>query len=108
MKEEIRFMWLMIFFDLPVKSKPQRSRATRFRNSLLNDGFMMVQFSVYARACRGQDAVDKHLMRARLALPKEGSVRALQVTDKQYGRMELMLGLAKKTESKATKQMVLL
>lgn len=108
MKEDVRFMWLMIFFDLPVKNKIQRTKATRFRNALLNDGFMMLQFSVYARACRGQEAVDKHLNRTRLALPKEGSVRALQVTDKQYGRMELMLGLGKKTEKKATKQMVLL
>ncbi|QCE33784.1 CRISPR-associated endonuclease Cas2 [Acetobacteraceae bacterium] len=101
-------MWLMIFFDLPVKSKLQRTSATRFRNALLNDGFIMIQFSVYARVCRGQEAVDKHLHRTRLAMPKAGSIRALQVTDKQYGRMELMLGLGKKIEKKATKQMVLL
>lgn len=106
--EDIRFMWLLVFFDLPVKNKEQRRRATRFRNTLKKDGFMMLQFSVYARICRGQDSVDKHIQRVRSGLPAEGSVRTLQVTDKQYGRMELMIGLAPKTEKFASKQMVLL
>ena len=106
--EDVRFMWLMVFFDLPVGTKAQRRRATRFRNVLKNDGFMMLQFSVYARICRGQDAVDKHVRRVRSNLPKEGSVRTLQITDKQYGRMELMLGLAQKTERFGPDQLVLL
>lgn len=101
-------MWIMVFFDLPTKTKPQRRRANRFREFLKKDGYMMLQFSVYARVCRGQDAVDKHTRRVRSSLPQEGSVRTLKVTDKQYGRMELMLGNAPKTESVGTSQMVLL
>ena len=101
-------MWLMVFFDLPVRTKSQRKRATRFRQFLKKDGHIMLQYSVYARVCRGQDAVDKHIRRVRANLPKEGSVRTLQVTDKQYGRMELMLGTAPKTESIGPAQMVLL
>lgn len=106
--DEVRFMWLMVFFDLPVKTKPQRGKASRFRQFLKKDGYIMLQLSVYARVCRGQDAVEKHLRRARASLPKEGSVRTLQVTDKQYGRMELMLGTAPKTEQIGPSQMVLL
>ncbi len=106
--EDVRYMWLMVFFDLPVGSKEQRRHAARFRNFLKDDGYMMLQFSVYARVCRGQDAVEKHLKRARSSLPREGSIRSLQVTDKQYGRMELMLGLAPKNESVGAVQMVLL
>jgi CRISPR-associated protein Cas2 len=106
--DEVRFMWLMVFFDLPVKTKPQRGRANRFRQFLKKDGYMMLQLSVYARVCRGQDAVDKHIRRVRNSLPEEGSVRTLQVTDKQYGRMEFMLGIAPKTERIGPCQMVLL
>ncbi|POS61308.1 CRISPR-associated endonuclease Cas2 [Parasaccharibacter apium] len=106
--EETRFLWLIIFFDLPVRTKIQRRQAAQFRNFLRDDGFIMLQYSVYVRVGRGQDSLDKHLRRVRTALPKEGSVRVLQVTDKQYGRMEIMLGLAKKTEGIGTKQMVLL
>ncbi len=101
-------MWLMVFFDLPTLTKPQRTRASRFRIFLKKDGYMMLQLSVYARVCRGQDAIDKHVKRVRASLPREGSVRTLQVTDRQYGRMELMLGTAPKTETIGAAQMVLL
>lgn len=101
-------MWLFVFFDLPVGTKGERRAATRFRNFLKDDGYMMLQFSVYARVCRGEEAVDKHLQRVTKNLPRTGSVRALQVTDKQYGRMRLLLGEATKNEKVAPLQMVLL
>ncbi|MBN8551998.1 MAG: CRISPR-associated endonuclease Cas2 [Caulobacterales bacterium] len=106
--QEVRIMWLFVFFDLPVKTKPQRNLATRFRNFLKDDGYMMLQFSVYARVCRGEEAVDKHIARVTRNLPKTGNVRTLQVTDKQYGRMKLLLGEAEKNERDAPQQMVLL
>jgi CRISPR-associated protein Cas2 len=106
--EEVRFLWVFVFFDLPVGTKAERGAATQFRNFLKRDGYMMIQFSVYARICRGDEAVDKHLQRVTRSLPKRGSVRALQVTDKQYGRMKLLLGELEKTERVAPQQMVLL
>jgi CRISPR-associated protein Cas2 len=106
--EEVRILWLFVFFDLPVGSKGERRAATRFRNFLKDDGYMMLQLSVYARVCRGEDAADKHVLRVTKSLPKKGSVRLLQVTDKQYGRMRLLLGEATKNEKVAPQQMVLL
>ena len=106
--EEVRILWLFVFFDLPVGTKVERREATRFRNFLKRDGHMMLQFSVYARVCRSEEAVDKHLQRVTKNLPRRGSVRALQVTDKQYARMRLLLGEAGKTERVAPRQMVLL
>jgi CRISPR-associated protein Cas2 len=105
---EVRFVWLFVFFDLPVGTKVQRRNANRFRHFLKDDGFMMLQFSVYARVCRGEDAATKHVARVTRNLPGEGSVRALQVTDRQYGRMRLLLGEATKTESLGSRQMMLL
>ena len=101
-------MWLFIFFDLPVTSKPDRRAATRFRQFLKDDGYMMLQYSVYARVCRGEDGATKHINRATANLPASGSVRALQVTDRQYARMRLLLGAAKPTESAGPVQLVLL
>jgi CRISPR-associated endonuclease Cas2 len=57
---EVRYMWLFVFFDLPVGTKAERRAATRFRNFLKDDGFLMLQWSVYARVCRGDEAVAKH------------------------------------------------
>ena len=56
-------MWMFVFFDLPVGTKTKRRHAILFRNFLKDDGFMMLQFSVYARVIRGEEAVDKHLAR---------------------------------------------
>jgi CRISPR-associated protein Cas2 len=106
--EGIRFMWLMIFFDLPVGTKTQRKNANRFRHFLKDDGFLMLQFSVYARICRADEAVQKHIDRVVKNLPPEGNVRALQVTDKQYSRMKFLIGDSTKNEKEAPHQMVLL
>jgi len=106
--EEIRILWLFVLFDLPVGTKKERRDASRFREFLKDDGYMMLQFSVYARVCRGEEAVDKHVGRVTKRLPGKGSVRALQVTDKQYARMKLLLGEAGKNEKAAPQQMVLL
>lgn len=106
--EEVRFVWLFVFFDLPVGTKAERHWATKFRKFLKDDGFMMLQLSVYARICRGEDATEKHAARVSKNLPPKGSVRTLQVTDRQYARMRLMLGEATLSEKKASQQLVLL
>ena len=106
--DEVRILWLFVFFDLPVGTKSERRAATRFRNFLKDDGYMMLQWSVYARVCRGEEAVDKHVLRVTKNLPTRGSVRSLQVTDRQYARMRLLLGEATKNEKVAPRQMVLL
>ena len=101
-------MWLMVFFDLPVGTKAERRHATRFRNFLKDDGYLMLQWSVYARICRAEDGIEKHLTRVVKNLPPKGSVRTLQVTDKQYGRMKLLVGESTKSERAAAQQLVLL
>lgn len=101
-------MYLFVFFDLPVKTKTERREATRFRQFLLNDGYDMMQLSVYTRVCRGQDAVDKHLRRIEKNLPPKGSVRALQVTERQFARMRTLVGIQPEQEKAGTDQMVLL
>lgn len=101
-------MWLMVFFDLPVGTTTERRDATRFRNFLKDDGYLMLQWSVYARICRAEEGLAKHLARVTKSLPPRGSVRTLQVTDKQYARMSHLVGKSGKSERKAAQQMVLL
>lgn len=103
-----RFMRLIVFFDLPTLTKSNRKNASRFRNFLLKDGYIMLQLSVYSRICKGQDAVDKHAKRLKSLIPKEGSVRLLTVTEKQYASMEVLVGTLKKEENLGEKQLLLL
>ena len=85
-------MRMIVFFDLPVKTKNERREATRFRNFLMNDGYHMLQFSVYARVCNGLDAVEKHRVRLKQKLPNNGAIRMLVITEKQYSSIEILLG----------------
>jgi CRISPR-associated protein Cas2 len=52
--------------------------------------------------------VEKHLGRVTKRLPSKGSVRTLQVTERQYARMKLLVGESKKREKIAANQLVLL
>ena len=101
-------MRLFVFFDLPTGTKKQRSQATKFRNMLLKNGFIMLQFSVYVRVCKGQDMVSKYLDIVMKHLPSKGHVRALQITDKQYERMEILIGKETVEEKKVGMQQLLL
>jgi CRISPR-associated protein Cas2 len=88
-----RYMRMLVFFDLPVVTKAERRAYTVFRRFLINDGFDMIQFSVYGRILNGNDAEQKHMKRLIDNLPPEGSVRCLTVTEKQFASMKLLVGL---------------
>lgn len=88
-----RYMRMMVFFDLPVVTRAERRAYTQFRRFLLNEGYDMIQFSVYGRILNGSDAQEKHLKRLLATLPPDGSVRVLTVTEKQYASMALLVGL---------------
>ena len=93
-----KFMRILVFFDLPVKTKNQRRVATQFRNFLLKDGYHMVQYSLYARVCNGVDAVEKHKKRVNANLPDNGSIRLLVITEKQYESIAVLVGELKQEE----------
>lgn len=102
-----RYMRIIVFFDLPTLTKTDRKNASRFRNFLVKDGYIMLQLSVYSRICKGQDDVEKHAKRLKSLIPKEGSVRLLTITEKQYASMEILVGSLKKEENIGEKQLLL-
>lgn len=103
-----RFLRIMVFFDLPVVRKEDRAAYAKFRKFLLEDGYDMLQYSVYCRIVNGEDAVDKHLKRLLTELPSKGSVRFLQITDRQYAGMKLLIGTKTKKEKHVSNLQMLL
>ena len=89
-------MWLLAMFDLPVETKSQRRIATNFRKTLLRDGFSMLQLSVYARYCASEDASGVHRKLIKAAIPAEGFVLVVSLTDIQFGKMENFTGKKRK------------
>ena len=45
----VRYMRLIVFFDLPVATAKQRKDYRLFRKYLTKDGYLMLQESVYAK-----------------------------------------------------------
>ena len=99
-------MRLLVFFDLPVKTKTERRHATQFRNFLIKDGFYMIQFSLYGRICNTIESAKLHESRVCLQVPQMGSVRALIVTEKQYASMSILTGEIKPKEKKINTQQI--
>ena len=100
-------MWLIAMFDLPVETPDNRRDYVRFRGALLKDGFMMLQYSVYARFIPSEEAADAHRRTIRSVIPPRGQVRLLAVTDHQFGKMELFYG-KKPREPEAIPEQILL
>ncbi|MGL4987427.1 MAG: CRISPR-associated endonuclease Cas2 [Treponemataceae bacterium] len=87
-----KVMWLFCLFDLPTNTKIQRKRASDFRKNLIDDGFEMMQYSVYKRHCGSMEACKVHVNRLKKWIPREGSISILKFTDKQFGEIETFLG----------------
>lgn len=107
-KEAYHFMRMMVFFDLPVVTRAEKRAYTLFRRFLINDGYDMLQWSVYGRIVNGVNAEQKHLKRLIAHLPPAGSVRCLTVTEKQYAAMRMLVGSPDSQEKKVNAQQMLL
>ncbi len=95
-----KIMRVAVFFDLPTNTKAERRAATQFRKFLLDDGFDMLQYSVYTRLCPNRDVAEKHMMRVKRHAPDSGSVRLLYLTEHQFTHMHVIVG-EKTTQEKA-------
>lgn len=62
-------------------------------------GFDMLQYSVYCRITRNNDDAQKYIRMIRTILPPVGSIRILQITERQYASMMIMLGEKTPTEN---------
>lgn len=102
-----RPMWLFAMFDLPVTTRHARREYARFRKALLREGFCMLQFSVYARYLPSEDASTAYRQRVAAALPDEGYVRLLAVTDRQFGKMESFYGKKRAPVEEPPRQLML-
>lgn len=91
-------MRLIVLYDLPVLSRQEKKSYARFHKFLLRNGYDMLQFSIYARLCNGQDTVNKHMARLSAHLPGEGSVRCMQITEKQFTGIKVLVGTKTKKE----------
>ncbi len=100
-------MWMMVLFDLPVVTKPERKAATKFRNFLLDQGFEMAQYSVYMRFCAGKEQAETYTKRVERNVPRTGKVYVVYLTDRQYETIITFDGRTKEPPKKNPEQYLL-
>ena len=87
-----RFMRVLVFFDLPMEELEEKREYNRFRKYLIKSGFMMMQKSVYTKLALNATASTVIMEAVRANKPHYGLVQMITITEKQYSRMEFVLG----------------
>ena len=85
-------MRVIVFFDLPTKTKEDLREYTKFRKHLIKYGFLMMQESVYTKIALNQNAANAICDFVRNNKPPAGLVQMLVVTEMQFSRMEFVIG----------------
>ena len=90
---QYRELRAFVIFDLPTLTKEDIRLYNQFRKSIMNDGFMMLQFSVYCRFCRNDTEYRKIIRRIKSYAPyKHGNIRLFALTERQYAQMQIISG----------------
>jgi CRISPR-associated protein Cas2 len=98
-------MWIVVMFDLPTDTKKARKQYSLFRKLLLEDGFDMMQYSIYSRHCTSEEKANVHIRRIEQNIPPDGEVRILSITDKQFEKMRIFWGKMRKPTNKPPRQL---
>ena len=87
-----RYMRVLVFFDLPVLTEANRRDYRIFRKYLIKSGFMMIQESVYCKLAQNGSVADAMVENIKKNKPSEGIVQVLRVTEKQYNKIDFIVG----------------
>ena len=87
-----RYMRMLLVFDMPTETADERKAYRKFRKFLINEGFIMHQFSVYSKLLLNNSASNAMLERLKANNPKKGNITLLTVTEKQFARMIYLNG----------------
>ena len=80
-------------FDLPVLTHSDRREYRNFRKYLIKSGFMMLQESVYCKLVPNSNAGEALVDNIKRNKPAgDGLVQVLRITEKQFSKMDYVVG----------------
>lgn len=100
-------VWVLVMFDLPVKTKTQRKLATDYRKLLLESGFTAIQLSVYAKYMVNSSGLRTLISPLKSSVPAQGEVRVIRLTDTQWSQMYRWFGAATLEPEAMSEQLLL-
>lgn len=101
-------MRVLVFFDLPVITEENKRAYRKFRKFLLKNGFLMLQESVYCKLALNSTAVRTIVDNVHKNKPEEGLIQLLSVTEKQYAKMDIIIGNIKNKVLDSDERLVIL
>ena len=101
-------MRVIVFFDLPTLTTFNRKNYIKFRKYLLKSGFFMLQQSIYCKLALNTTSVKTITENIRKNRPQEGIVQMLVITEKQFSKMELIVGEFKTEVLNSDERLVIL
>ncbi len=101
-------MRILVMFDLPVVTAADRKEYAKFRKYLIKSGFMMMQESIYCKLSPNSTLADAAIENIRKNKPEKGLVQVLKVTEKQYAKMEYIVGEGKTEVLTSDERLVIL
>lgn len=87
-----RYMRVIVMFDLPVLKESERRAYRYFRKFLITSGFLMLQESIYCKLAQNSTAADAIVDNVKRNKPEAGLVQLLKITERQYAKMEYIVG----------------
>jgi len=97
-------------FDMPTDTKKARKKYRYLRTQLLKEGYLMMQFSIYIRSFHSYESALSGKKRIKDFIASniaKGSIRIVMFTDKQFGNMDVIVGVKEENEKNAPKQLLL-
>lgn len=88
-------MRMLVFFDLPTITMEDKRNYRQFRKILIKNGFIMLQESVYCKMMTSPSMENSCRKLIYANRPPEGLVQLLTVTEKQFVKMDYVVGEAK-------------
>lgn len=85
-------MRVLVMFDLPILTDREKRAYRQFRKLLIKSGFVMMQESIYCKLAQNQTVADGIIENIRKNKPEKGLIQVLKVTEKQYAKMEYIVG----------------
>lgn len=101
-------MRVIVFFDLPTETAKDRKIYSRFRKLLINEGFIMLQKSVYAKLALNKSIVNSIKDKIYKSKPTRGIVQMLVITEKQYSQIEYVVGKSSTNVFDDTERLIIL
>jgi len=95
-------------FDLPTETSEERRAYRKFRSNLIKSGFFMMQKSVYVKISINAAACEGVINKVEKFKPESGFIQILQITERQFERMKILLGTSQSDVISTDERLVIL